>query len=414
MKKLLNLENSYDKFLFLFLNNEFEKLNITLSEKQLDDLVKQLLKQNIEFIALNLTEKQLVNTKYSKEEDVTEDILKIFKNQNNQVENFMKNINNKFEQNLENLADRLAKDRLEEIYKEIPEYFTKLQNGNMSVAQNIDDIWGHSLDLFELLINTTVEITKNFNVAKLNNYNENKDLYDALQRLQGRSCLISNEILALLRAGFTDCAYARCRTLYETMVISSFLSDNGNETAKRYLDYSIVNDLKEAEVFNKHAEILGEEKINNTELLELSNEVERLKEEYGDSFANGSGYNWAYKLLKSEKDKITFTRLEDNIDLEHMRPFYKSASNNIHTGSSSLYFHRGLHGEEADKILMGASSYGVEAPCDLASHCICITTSNLLLTTTQTLEQQIKVLLLSKIREDLEESLFQVELNVGF
>ena len=147
-------------------------------------------------------------------------------------------------------------------------------------------------------------------------------------------------------------------------------------------------------------------------MLVLSNEVEKLKEDYGDNFANGSGYNWAYKLLKSEKDKITFKRLEDNIDFDTMRPFYKSASNNIHTGSSSLYFHRGLHGEEADKILMGPSSYGVETPCDLASHCICITTSNLLLTTTQTLEQQIQGLLLSKIREDLKESLSQIELKV--
>ena len=56
MKKLLNLENSYDKFLFLFLNNEFEKLNISLSEKQLDELVRQIFMPNIKSIVLDLTE----------------------------------------------------------------------------------------------------------------------------------------------------------------------------------------------------------------------------------------------------------------------------------------------------------------------------------------------------------------------
>lgn len=412
MKKLLDLEYSVNKFAFLYLNNEYEKLNISLSEKQLDELVRQIFMPNIKSIVLDLTEKQLLNTKYSKEEDISEDIVKIVQNKD-RLENFIKNINNEFEQNLENLADRLSKDRLEEIYKEIPEYFIKLQNGNIAVVQNIDDIWGYSLDLFELLINTAVEITTNFNVAKLNNYDENVDLYDALQRLQGRACLISNEILALLRAGFTDGAYARCRTLYETMVISSFIADNGNETAKRYLDYSIVNDLKEATNFNEHAEILGEEKINDTKLLELSNEVERLKVEYGKSYAEGD-YNWALNVIKPKRKYIAFWEIEKNIDSEHMRPFYKSASNNIHTGSSSLYFHRGLPGEEADKILMGVSSFGIETPCDIASKLINIVTSNLILNKTQTLEQQIQILLLSKIREDLEESLFHTELKVDF
>ncbi len=406
MKKLLNLENSDDKMLFLYLNNEFEKLNIKLNEQQLDDLVKQSSTSNIKSISYELTDEQLLHTKYSKEEDAKNDIARIFKIEDNRLENFMNNTDNEFSQNLKNLADRLVNERLEVIYKDIPEYFTRLRNGNMTVAHNIDDIWGHSLDLFELLINTAVEITLNFDTSKLNNYNENKNLYDALQRLQGRACLISNEILALLRAGFTDGAYARCRTLYETMVISSFLSDNGNETAKRYLDYSIVNDLKEAEIFNNY-----EEKINDAKFSELSNEVEKLKEEYGKFYAEGD-YNWALNVIKPKRKNVAFWEIEKNIKFEHMKPFYKSASNNIHTGSSSLYFHRGLHGEETDKILMGASSYGVETPCDLASHCICITTSNLLLTTTQTLEQQIQGLLLSKIRENLEESLFQIELKV--
>ena len=317
--------------------------------------------------------------------------------------------NDKLIDDIENQADRLANERLEMIYKNPPEYFNKLEDKNINVAQNIDDIWGHSLDLFELLINTSVEILSNFDVTKLSDYSENIDLYDALQRLQGRACLLSNEILTLLKAGFADGAYARCRTLYETMVLSSYISDNGNETAKRYLDYSIVNDKKEAELFNNHAEVLGEEKISNIKLLELDDAVKKLKEEYGNSFVIGNGYNWAYKLLKSEKDKITFIRLEENIDFKQMRPFYKSTSNNIHTGSSSLYFHRGLPDEDTDKILMGASSFGIETPCDLASHCINITTSNLVLNKTQTLEQLIQISLLSKIKEDLEESLFEIE-----
>lgn len=415
MRKLLNLEVSDDKFLFLYLNNEFDKLNISLSEEQLDYFVKQLLKKDVKSINLNFTEEQLINTKYSKEEDTIDDILQIIQNKDNRLENFMKNIDDEFSHNLVNLADRLANNRLETFYKEKPEYFTKLQNENISVAQNIDDIWGHSLDLFELQINTAVEITSHFDISKLNNYDDNIDLFDALQRLQGRACLISNEILALLRAGYTDGAYARWRTLHETMVLSYFLSDKdygGNETAKRYLDYSIVNDKKEAEIFNDYASLLDEEKINNTKLLELDSEVKKLKLQYGEDFTKGD-YNWALNVIKPKnKNFIQFWEIEKVIDFKYIKPFYKSASNNIHTGSSSLYFHRGLPAEYADKILMGASSFGIETPCNLASYCINITTSNLVLITSQTLEQQVQISLLAKIREDLEESLFKIELKV--
>jgi len=93
------------------------------------------------------------------------------------------------------------------------------------------------------------------------------------------------------------------------MAISCIISDKecgGNETAKRYLDYSIVKDRKEAEMINEHAEKFNKIKINNDKLLELDNEFEILKKEYGNSFAVPNTYNWAFKLLRSDKDKIFF------------------------------------------------------------------------------------------------------------
>lgn len=404
--------NINQELLFLYLDYEFSQLNLYLTEKQLNSIVKQLFTLNANSITFNFTEEQLLNTKYSKEEDTVDDVLNIIENKEKQLEKFINLSTDERGEYSAFLAKRIAKERLFFIYKNTPNYFTELRTGNNVVKESIDEIWGQALDLFELLINTAIDITTHFDVSKLENFNENIDLYDALERLQGRACLLSNEILVLLRAGFSDGAYARCRTLYETMVISCFITDNGNETAKRYLDYSIVNDLNEAKLFTKYNEILEDDLINNSELEELEKEVNKLKLQYGELFIKGD-YNWALNIIQPKRGKIYFSMIEVKVDfVKHMKPFYKSSSNDIHTSSSSLYFHRGLDSENSHKTLMGASDLGIEVPCELASYFINITTSNLILYKAETTEHLIQIFLLGQIKEDLQKRLDEIRVEI--
>lgn len=392
--------NISQELLILYLDYEFSKLDLYLTEEQLNSISKQLFTPNVNSITFSFTEEQLLNTKYSKEEDTVEDVLNIIENKKQQLEKYL-NLSDD-EKYSASLAKRIAKERLSLIYKKVPEYFYKLRDGNTLVKKSIDEIWGRALDLFELLISTAIDITVNYD-AVINQ--DNIDLYEALSKLQGRACLLSNEILALLRAGFSDGAYARCRTLYETMVISCFITDNGNDTAKRYLDYSIVNELNEAKLFTKYNGIFGDD-INNEEIEELKREVNKLKQQYGEKFINGD-YNWAANIIKpTENGKIYFSMIEAKVDfVKYMKPFYKSSSNNIHTSSSSLYFHRGLNSENSHEILMGASDLGIEIPCELASYFINIATSNLILYKAETTEHLIQISLLNLLREDLQKCL---------
>jgi len=401
--------NLNQELLILYLDYEFSQLNLYLTEEQLNSIVTQLLMPNLNSVNFSFSKEQLLNTKYSKEEDTVEDVLNILKNKEQQLEKFINLSDDERGEYSSLLAKRIAKERLSFIYINIPNYFTELRTGNITVKESIDEIWGQALDLFELLINTAIDITTHFDVSKLEYFNENIDLYDALQRLQGRACLLSNEILVLLRAGFADGAYARCRTLYETMVISCFIADNGNETAKRYLDYSIVNKLNEVKSFTKYNGIL-EDNINNKEVEELKREVNKLKQQYGKLFISGD-YNWAANIIKpTEKGKIYFSMIEEKFDfVKHMKPFYKSSSNNIHSASSSLYSHRALHNDDSHKILMGASYFGMEVPCSFASYLIQTITSNLILYKTEKTEHLIQISLLNLLREDLLKCLDEIE-----
>jgi len=400
MKKLQEFKQQDDIFLYLYLNDEFDKLNICLNEEQLDSLVDQLT-QDMKSISLNLSKEQLIGTKYCKEEDTEVDVFRIL----NMIDNFAKfidNNKNNADQKIVKLADKFATDRLRYMYEQTPEYVIRQQQGHADVEKNIDDNWGYALDLFEFLITTAQEISANLDVTKLNNYQENQDLYDALRRLHGRSCLIAYEILTLLRAGFADGAYARFRTLYETVIIGIFISDNGNEAATKYLDFSLVNDLKEAKLFNEYASVLNEKRVSEEEILKLEEIKEQLTKEYGENFAKGD-YGWASSFLN--KKGVNFRDIEEKVDFSHMRPYYKVASGKIHTGSSSLYSHIALPSEDNSKILTGASGYGIDVPCRLTSYYLAMMTSNLLLNQSQTLEQIIYGQLLGKLRDDIIETL---------
>lgn len=406
MNNLKHFDNEYI-FLYLYLNDEFKKINIDLHVEQLEKLAKQLL-ENKTSIELDLKDEQLINTKYTKEDDVANDFLAMLSNIKNLIDK--EEISKYFsEESMIALANKYAENEFQNLIENTPKYHNKYQEEKIAVIKNIDDIWGFALDLFELQINTAIKITTEFDVRKLNIYKDNTYLYDSLQKLQSRACLVANEILVLLRNGFADGAYARHRTLHEIMVLNWFISDNGNEAGKRYLASSIVKDYKDAKELNKYAEILGECSVSDDNLEDLKKSVENLKKEYGDNFVNGD-YWWSSPFIKDKKtEKIYFSDLENSINLRHLKPHYRFASNNIHCGASSLYAHISLPSELTDKLLMGASDYGIHKPLYLSSQALNMISVNFLFCHTENIEQMIN----TKILENIHTKLIEVLVELG-
>lgn len=397
MKKLQELQEQDNIFLYIFIDEEFSKLDIYLTEEQLDDFVSQITNEQKNLI-LDLSKEQLIEAGYDTEEDVLSNIAKQIKDTDQKIYKFIEYMKNDDGSKIAKLAHRLAIDKLNSMYQEIPQYFFNQRERHEKVANNVNENWGHALDLFELLIVTIQEISENLDVTKLVDYRDNQDLYDALRRLLGRSCLVGYEILTLLRFGFADGAYARFRTLYETVIIGNFISNHGNEAATKYLDFSIVNDVKEIKLFNQYASALNAEAVSQDEIVRLEKSKQQLIEEYGEKFAKGD-YGWASSFFNNKS--VSFRDIEEKVDFSHMRPYYKEASGKIHTGSSSLYSHIALPSEYNSKILTGASGYGVDVPCRLTSYYLAMMASNLLLNQSQSLEQIIYGQLLGKLRDDI-------------
>lgn len=156
--------------------------------------------------------------------------------------------------------------------------------------------------------------------------------------LLSRACVVGHEILALLRAGFTDGAYARWRTLYETAVFARVFFLGDANTAKRYVRHQIVRAAADLDSINSRGH---DAELDIDSNRQLRADTRLYLRRYGRHF--GSDYGWASTLTK--KAKPTFK------DLKVLANLY--TSDGLHDRShmhdrSHKHVHAGAYGDIAN------------------------------------------------------------------
>jgi Family of unknown function (DUF5677) len=219
-------------------------------------------------------------------------------------------------------------------------------------------IWGHALDLLETQIMISLEAGDSFNSKYRLEASASQDrVFEVLTRLHARGCQIGSEVLTLLKAGFADGAHARWRTLHELAVVAYFIKEKmDNELAERYLLHSAVESLREAKQYQKHYEALDEKPIEEDILKKMEDTINNLCERFGSNFRKR--YGWAAKSLG--KPDPSFADIENRAGFEHMRPWYKLASHNVHANPKGIMFRLGYG--QWDLLLAGPSNEGLSAP----------------------------------------------------
>lgn len=159
-------------------------------------------------------------------------------------------------------------------------------------------------------------------------------------------------------------AVARWRCLHEIAVVTYFVAQHGNDTAERYLLHDRVDSYKASLQYKKHCESLGYEPLTEDELNELQRQRDALVARFGKEYGGECG--WAVHAMK--KKRVTFRDLEEAAGLDHLRPFYKLASHNVHADPKGAFFRLGLTQEGPDILLAGPSNFGLADP----GHCTAI------------------------------------------
>jgi len=224
--------------------------------------------------------------------------------------------------------------------------------------------WGEAFDMFEffLLLNEQSGVSVKQHLIE-NDEPEEDHLLSALMRLHARACQVAREVLALMRSGYADGAFSRWRALYEISISSKFIAKHGRDTAKRFLDHKVVDDHREAELYQKHQEKLGFEPISEQELEQLENRFESVVDEYGGVFKTPFG--WAAPELEKNPSRRV---VAEHVGLDQYEPYFAFASDTVHGGSKGTLYRIGLSANAQTEVLLsGATNIGFTDPAQFSA-----------------------------------------------
>lgn len=237
--------------------------------------------------------------------------------------------------------------------------------------------WKHAFDHIETLIEICAEAGSNVNRRLRPSAVTSQDiLFDTLTRLHAKSCLLAREIYCLLVNGFPDGAHARWRALHELVVTSIFLKKSDSTTVEKFRHHQVVDAYKGARQHSSLKSRLQAHPPSEHKLSILQEEYEELKRCYGNNFKNP--YGWAEEFLNITNRRATFADIEKAVGLDHWRPYYKLASQNIHATAQTISFSLAVFSSSEDILLTGPSDSGLIDPAHSMSISLTQVTANLL------------------------------------
>jgi hypothetical protein len=223
--------------------------------------------------------------------------------------------------------------------------------------------WRKPLDLLDLLLDISLEVSGEFALEGENKTSKRDYLQPALVRLQMNACLVFTEIVRLLKGGFPDGAVSLWKSLHEITCTAYFISKHGDDVAKRYLDYEVVENYYQALAIQGHQEAMGYESFSEKDFRAFKRLFDKMKKLHGSDFVKKSYY--PYGWVPSDVLKARSLReIEKSVGLDMHRPYYDVASYNVIGGSQGLMFKLGplKSGRKSLVPVVGPSNYGLAGP----------------------------------------------------
>ncbi|WP_217916654.1 DUF5677 domain-containing protein [Vibrio alginolyticus] len=262
------------------------------------------------------------------------------------------------------------------LHSSMPEMLSHRRSDFSSFADMNVEKWQSAFDLLETHIVICTEAGATLNSKYRPEAAEQGDLiFDLLVRHHARACHIANEILCLLKNGFPDAAHSRWRALHEVNATALFIFNHGQECAERFYFHDVVDAYDAMKEHRKYEDRLQAKGPTDIEMNELKKVYDDLIIKYGRNYAGH--YGWAAYLFPGHS-RVGFGAIEKDVGLEHMRPYYKWASQNIHAGSKGLRNRLALADCSEDILVVGQSNSGMTDPAHATAISLLGVTSTLL------------------------------------
>ncbi len=385
-----SMHKALDKLPYLFLSKitkaKLAHQQIKLSKQQLHELVTSILNDKEGVASILLKHKgpaRTVNVEFT-----DEDLAAITR------------YTDKFKDGLPNLVERVGDETAASLYATLKKRWSqeaKQQGRDLSEFQRrLYRRWGAGLNGLRMLLTIAREFGSSFieGLRETDQHGAPVTL-DVLIRLHARACQVADEVLCLLGEGFADGAIARWRTLHEIATVALFISDHGDELAERYMAHDIVETMRVVRQYEKYWQRLGVDAIKESELAEIKKRYAAAIAMYGPDFKGQ--YGWAAKHLNKPKPSIADIR--EGTKLDHLAPFYRFASHNVHANAKGILLRMGLIGE-SNILLSGRSNAGLAEPGHAAAQSL-LQASAALLHLNSTLDNIVIMKIMDGLTDDI-------------
>ncbi|MFZ1386772.1 MAG: DUF5677 domain-containing protein [Thiolinea sp.] len=217
-------------------------------------------------------------------------------------------------------------------------------------------LWKDSINILELVINISTDAVIRYSDKCLS---EDADItFHVIRQLHAKACVVARELLCLVKGGLADGAHTRWRTLHELTVVAFFIKKYGEECAIRYYWHDHIECYHGMQQHKRYASRLQAKAPTKQDLKLGKQNYDLLLEKFGKAYAEP--YGWATFSLK--KPNISFANLEKAVGLDHMRPYYKMSSYNVHAGSRAINFSLSAGKLAGSTLLLGESNAGMVVP----------------------------------------------------
>ena len=247
---------------------------------------------------------------------------------------------------------------------QIPEMVAQERGMQEEFEQRLYTRWKKALDLYTAINLLTRESGEAFVKQHQAQAVKDKDLvFGVLMRIHVRACQTASAVGVLLKGGYARDALARQRTLHELAAIAFFIKKHGQETAERYMLHNTIESYKGALQYELYCDRLGYPHHDPVQLDQLRSQRNALITRYGKVFKDE--YGWAAQAL-GKSGGVSFADIEKDVQLDHLRPYYKMASHGVHANPKGLIFDIGNMVKDTPGYnktpLAGASNAGLADP----------------------------------------------------
>lgn len=257
------------------------------------------------------------------------------------------------------LAESSAKAYLDSIKKDAKHGLMQYRRERRGFERRLSEHWAKPLHLLELTVEIAQEVAAGVGeTMAAGEATVDDHTFRALWAIHARGCQMSRAILALLRSGFADDAHARWRSLHELAAVSSFISKHGDGVAEKYLLHDVVERRRLARAYKEHEVRARLDPLTQAEMDHIEDEYQLLIGKFGNEFAKD--YGWAAFELGNKPP--TLSNIENDVGLDHLRPYYQMANHNVHGNSHAAFFKLGGFGPDRRIHLAGPSNMGLADP----------------------------------------------------